>query len=169
VLIRVATTADLPTLRSIEVAAGLAFIDLDMPDVAGHEPPPLSTLRGFVRSGLAWVTVDATDTPTAYLIAEPVDGCLHIEQVSVHPDHARQRLGRQLIEQAASAAGERGLAALTLTTFVDVPWNGPYYLRCGFHYLDRRQETPGLRAIRAHEATLGLDAWPRACMRRDLP
>ena len=28
--------------------------------------------------------------------------------------------------------------------------------------------TPGLQAIRHHEAELGLDRWPRVCMRRDL-
>jgi GNAT superfamily N-acetyltransferase len=167
-LIRAARAEDLPVLQSIEIAAGLAFVDLGMAEIAGHEPPPIDTLTGFVRAGLAWVVADAADQPVAYLIAEPVDGCLHVEQVSVHPDHARQGLGRQLIERAAQAAADLGLPALTLTTFVDVPWNGRYYLRCGFRYLSPAQETPGLRAIRAHEASLGLDAWPRACMRRDL-
>jgi hypothetical protein len=50
----------------------------------------------------------------------------------------------------------------------DVPWNAPYYTRCGFRALDDRELTPGLRAIRAHEAAIGLDRWPRVCMRRDL-
>jgi hypothetical protein len=27
---------------------------------------------------------------------------------------------------------------------------------------------PGLREVRAHENALGLDRWPRVCMRRDL-
>jgi GNAT superfamily N-acetyltransferase len=169
VLIRPARADDVPTLRSIEVAAGLAFLDLDMAKVAGDEPLPAEVLASFLRAGLAWVVADSADHPVAYLIAEPVDGCLHVEQVSVHPDHARRGLGRRLIDQAALAAAGLGLPALTLTTFVDVPWNGPYYLRCGFRYLTPGQETPGLRAIRAHEAGHGLDAWPRACMRRDLP
>ena len=29
--------------------------------------------------------------------------------------------------------------------------------------------TPGLRAIRQREAEIGLDRWPRVCMRRDVP
>ncbi|EST37103.1 hypothetical protein N566_14850, partial [Streptomycetaceae bacterium MP113-05] len=61
-----------------------------------------------------------------------------------------------------------GLPALTLTTFADVPWNAPYYERCGFRPLAVHQETPGLRRRRAHEAAAGLDRWPRLCMRRDL-
>ena len=60
------------------------------------------------------------------------------------------------------------LDALTLTTFRDVPWNAPYYRRCGFRVLDEQEWTPGLRAIREREAGHGLDRWPRVCMRRDL-
>lgn len=60
------------------------------------------------------------------------------------------------------------MPALTLTAYTEVPWNGPYYERLGFRYLAAEEETPGLRAIRRHERAHGLDAWPRACMRRDL-
>jgi len=58
--------------------------------------------------------------------------------------------------------------ALTLTTFREVPWNGPYYQRLGFVYLTVEEETPGLRAIRSSERERGLDKWPRACMRLPL-
>ncbi|WP_411757210.1 hypothetical protein [Streptomyces venezuelae] len=60
------------------------------------------------------------------------------------------------------------MTALTLTTFADVPWNAPYYARIGFRPLADAELTPALRTIRAHEAELGLDRWPRLCMRRDL-
>jgi predicted N-acetyltransferase YhbS len=84
----------------------------------------------------------------------------------VHPNHALQGIGRALIEHAMTWAQSQSLAAITLTTFVEVPWNGPYYERLGFTYLAGRDETPGLRAIREAERVSGLDAWPRACMRR---
>ncbi|NUO59744.1 MAG: GNAT family N-acetyltransferase, partial [Hamadaea sp.] len=57
----------------------------------------------------------------------------------------------------------------TLTTFVEVPWNAPYYARHGYRLLGEDELTSGLRAIRAREAALGLDKWPRTAMRRDLP
>ena len=103
-----------------------------------------------------------------YVVLDVVDGAAHVEQVSVHPDNARKGVGRALIEQAASWATAHDLRALTLTAYVDVPWNGPYYERLGFRYLALEDEAPGLRAIRSHEKTLGLDAWPRACMSRSL-
>ena len=62
----------------------------------------------------------------------------------------------------------RDLHSLTLTTYVHVPWNGPYYERLGFRYLTTEEETPGLRAIRARERALGLEVRPRVSMRRSL-
>jgi GNAT superfamily N-acetyltransferase len=139
-----------------------------MDQVAQDEPYPLPVLAVSQRAGLLWAAADEGDKPVAYLMASVVDGCLHIDQVSVHPGNARQRLGRRLLEHAVGQAAADGLAALTLTTFASVPWNAPYYLRCGFRVLDDAELTPGLRAIRQHEAEIGLDQWPRVCMRRSL-
>ncbi|WP_217207339.1 GNAT family N-acetyltransferase [Streptomyces sp. AC550_RSS872] len=167
--IRPATPDELPALQDIERAAGAAFRDLGMAAVADDEPPALDVLDRYRRAGRAWVACDADERPVGYLICEPVDGALHIEQVSVHPDAARRGVGRALLTYATDRACEEDLAALTLTTFTDVPWNAPYYTRLGFHTLDEAELTPGLRRIRAREAELGLGRWPRACMRRDRP
>ncbi|GAB3985498.1 GNAT family N-acetyltransferase [Plantactinospora veratri] len=166
--IRPARRQDLPGLRDIERAAGRSFRDVGMPEVADDEPPSVEELARHQRAGLAWVAVDADDVPVGYLVAEPVDGNLHVEQVSVHPRAARRGVGRQLLEHLAAHARAGGVPALTLTTFTHVPWNAPYYSRCGFVVLDEPELTPGLVAIRAHEAAHGLNRWPRVCMRRDL-
>lgn len=68
------------------------------------------------------MTVGADDRPLAYLVADPVDGAAHIEQVSVHPAAARRGLGSGLIGHTDRWAAAEGLAALTLTTFSHVPW-----------------------------------------------
>ncbi|KMS72950.1 GCN5 family acetyltransferase [Streptomyces viridochromogenes] len=167
--IRPAIPDDLLVLQDIERAAGAPFRDLGMAAIADDEPPALDVLDRFRRAGRAWVARDTDDHPVAYLICEPVDGALHIEQVSVHPDAARRGLGRALLAHAADHAHEQGLTALTLTTFTEVPWNAPYYARLGFRALAEAELTAGLRRIRAHEAELGLDRWPRVCMRRDWP
>jgi GNAT superfamily N-acetyltransferase len=166
--IRAAVAADLPLLQDLERAAGACFRDIGMPEIAEDEPLGLDELDRYVRADLAWVATVGEDRPVAYLIAEPVDAALHIEQVSVHPDWARRRLGRALIEHAAARAAADGLDALTLTTFTEVPWNAPYYARCGFAPIAAGDLTPGLRRIRDEEAGHGLDRWPRVCMRRTL-
>jgi hypothetical protein len=56
---------------------------------------------------------------------------------------------------------------VSLTTYVDVAWNGPYYQRLGFRYLRDDELGEQLRAIRDREAASGLDRWPRAAMIRE--
>ncbi|MGW6573411.1 GNAT family N-acetyltransferase [Streptomyces sp. NPDC054945] len=166
--VRPARLTDAAVLQDIERAAGRCFRDIGMPEIADDEPPTLDELAAYRRAGLAWVSVGEADVPVAYLIAERVEGNLHVEQVSVHPDHARRGLGRGLLEHLAEFAGRAGVPALTLTTFTEVPWNAPYYARCGFRQLDEAELTAGLREIREREAAHGLDRWPRVCMRRDV-
>lgn len=167
--IREATETELTLLQALERAAGEPFRALGMARIADDEPPSLDDLDGYRRAGRAWVaTVPGDAAPAAYLLWEPVDDAAHIEQVSVHPRAARQGVGRALIGHTAGQATGAGLRALTLTTFTDVPWNAPYYARIGFRTLAETELTPGLRAVRAHEAGLGLDEWPRVCMRREL-
>ena len=163
-MIRRAGPADFPVLRGIEVAAGRAFAAIGMTAIAEDEPFSVAELREFERDGGAWVFAD-DGRVVAYAVVKWVDGVLHIEQVSVHPDAAGRRIGAALIEHAGLAYDT---PALTLTTFTEVPWNGPYYERLGFRALSAAEETPGLREIRRMEAARGLDAWPRVCMRKDL-
>lgn len=167
--IRPGRDADLPALRSLEAAAGEVFRTLGMGAVADDEPPSAAELRRYLSHDGLRVAEDAGGGPAAYVLLEPLDGCLHVEQLSVHPAHARRGVGRSLLDDAALRAAAGGLPALTLTSFADVPWNAPYYERCGFHRLTTAELTPGLRAVRARETAAGLDRWPRVCMRRDLP
>lgn len=169
-IIRIPSPAELPLLRGIERAAGEPFRALGMTAIADDEPPSVAELTRYQQAGRALAAYDerghgegGAGQPVAYLLWEPVDGCTHIEQVSVHPDHGRRGIGRALIDRAM---GDSGPGAVTLTTFAEVPWNAPYYLRLGFRVLADAELTPGLRAIRAREASLGLDRWPRVCMRR---
>jgi GNAT superfamily N-acetyltransferase len=90
---------------------------------------------------------------------EFVDGIPHIWQLSVHPDHVRQGLGRSLVEAASSWARSTGFDAITLTTYRDVPWNGPFYESLGFVVV--HDLSPGLEAIREHEREMGNDAFGR--------
>lgn len=169
-LIRAAHIDELSLLQDIERASGECFRAIGMPEIADDEPLPLEELLGYRGAGLAWVAADGagTGTPVGYLIADRVDGNLHVEQVSVHPDSAHRRIGRALLEHLAERATAEGTPALTLTTFTDVPWNAPYYARLGFRALAENGLGPGLRDIRDREALHGLDRWPRVCMRRDL-
>jgi GNAT superfamily N-acetyltransferase len=167
-VIRAAREDDIATLRRVERASNRMFRDVGMAAVAAYEPTSAAELSTMIGDGRAWVVVDDQDRPVACLFFAVVDGCAHIEQVSVDPDHAGRGLGRLLLAKAEELARDRGLAALTLTTFRDVPWNGPYYRRLGFEVLADDELTPGERAIRDRNASGSLGAWPRVTMRRAL-
>ena len=167
-MIRLSRPDDLPALINVEIEAGSLFRDVGMAAIADDDPGSVAELAVYQEDGRAWVSVDDGDRPVAYLVAEVVDGHAHVEQVSVRPSHARRGLGSALIETLAAWARERGLAALTLTTFSAVPWNAPYYERLRFRVLEEAEIGAGLREIRRAEAARGLDAWPRVAMIRPL-
>jgi GNAT superfamily N-acetyltransferase len=157
--IRRAREGDFGRLQEIERAAGQVFVGVGLERIAADDPFTVDELRAFLDHDALWVYGDPA---AAYVATEVVDGCLHVEQVSVHPDHAHRGIGRELIDFVSRRAG----TAVTLTTFVDVPWNGPYYERLGFRTLADDELTDGLREIRAKETAIGLDIRPRVAMRR---
>jgi GNAT superfamily N-acetyltransferase len=168
VKIRLLGADELTTVQQIENAAGRPFAEIGMHEIANDAPPDHDQLTAFQADGRAWVLVDDLDAPIGFVLVDLVDSGAHIEQVSIHPDHARQGLGRTLIDHVADWARNSGRSELTLTTFTDVAWNGPYYERLGFVAVPPAELGPQLRAIREHEAAIGLDRWPRTAMRRPL-
>ena len=167
-MIRQARPDDLPALVDLEIAAAQPFRAIGLDVVADDDPWTVAELAAYADDGRAWVYAGPGDRPVAYLLVDVVDGEAHVEQVSVHPEHARQGLGARLLEVAREWAVEHELPALVLTTYADVPWNGPYYARLGFEVVPPSLLSDGLRAIRAAEAAKGLDERPRVVMRRRL-
>ncbi|WP_035741401.1 GNAT family N-acetyltransferase [Arthrobacter sp. MA-N2] len=165
-MIRAARADELERLRGIELAAGEIFRSLGMDAIAEDEPLTVTELALFQTRGGALVFTDASDVPVAYLLLERLDGNAHVEQLSVHPSHARRGLGSELLDNAEKWAQAEGLEWLTLTTFRDVPWNAPYYRRLGFEELEPDMLDDGLRGILECEALVGLSRWPRIAMRR---
>jgi len=123
--IRAARVAELPTLQAIERAAGPMFCDIGMPEIAQYDPWPLPVMEARRDAGRVWVVVDDSDEAVGYLIADLVDGCLQIEQVTVHPGSARRGLGRARLDHAANRAAADGVPALTLTTLRTCPGTRP--------------------------------------------
>ena len=163
---RQALLRDIPSIRDLERRAGEPFRALGLDAVADDEPPTVEDLRGPVEDGEIRVIDEGRPDGrlSAWLWLMPLDDGLHIEQVSVDPEHRGRRLGTQLVRWALDRAGELGLPEVTLTTFADVPWNGPLYRRLGFRVLGEQEMKLGLRTIREVERALGLDVVPRVAM-----
>jgi GNAT superfamily N-acetyltransferase len=168
VSVRGVRPGDVSRLQAIQMAAGDVFRDVGMSTVADSPPLPATSLSGYRKAGRAWVAVDDHDEPVGFVVADVVDRAAHIEQVSVHPAHARQRIGSMLLDHVAGWATRHSLLALTLITFRGVPWNAPYYERLGFRELAAAEITPGLAALWAAGPGTSQDGPVRVCMRREL-
>ncbi len=165
--LRAATTADSPRLQEIEIEAGEQFRTVGMSDIAEHEPFSIEELNAYAEAGRSFAAVDG-ERIVGYVVIDRVGDAAHVEQVSVVPDEQGQGIGRRLIDRAGEWAAEQDLGALTLTTFREVPWNGPLYAHLGFRTLGEDELSAELRAVRDHESALGLDPAQRVCMQLDL-
>jgi hypothetical protein len=81
VRIREARVSELSFLQTVDRAAGRMFGDVGMPEIADHHWWPLPVLADRQGAGRLWVAADQADEPVAFLMADLVDGCLHVEQV----------------------------------------------------------------------------------------
>jgi len=76
-------------------------------------------------------------------------------------------IGTALVQAACEEARWAGHRSLTLCTFRDVAWNGPFYRRLGF--VEDPDPPAHVARIRAAEQALGLDrCGAREVLRRDL-
>lgn len=113
---------------------------------------PAEAWRPQLEAGTLWVAED--DGALLAFLAATADGRrLHIDEVDVDRLAQGRGLGRRLMTHAIEWARRRGFAQVTLTTFRNVPWNGPFYASLGFVEDDR---LPALRAILRAEAEKGL-------------
>lgn len=151
--LRTAVASDLQDLARIEIEAGRLFLTVGMPLVAGDEVDE-TELGDAIDAGRVWLA--SYDGSTAgYVSGSSLDGRAHVDQVSVRPEVGGRGIGRALVRHVEQWGREQGLDGTTLTTFRDVPWNGPWYHRLGYRELRADEIGPELRAVMEHEAT-----WP---------
>lgn len=158
-VVRPATADDLARLPELDERAGTIF------RIAGYELPEFDETSE--HEILAVFVID--DPAVGYVQLEERDGQAYIHEIAVIPKSMKKGLGSQLLEHACGWAREQGYSSITLTTYADVPWNGPFYARRGFIEIESTALGPELEATRAHEIEVGLDAvGPRIAMRREL-
>jgi GNAT superfamily N-acetyltransferase len=149
--IRRAEVPDFEQLIEIEVAADKLF------EVAGYGVTPgPATVEELAEAELLLV---AGQPPVGYARVEVVDGRAHLEGLSVRPRAMRRGTGSALVLAACEWAVDNGFTEMTLTTFAEVPWNGPFYAGLGFVELEL--PSAGLLALREAERKMGLDAMGR--------
>jgi GNAT superfamily N-acetyltransferase len=163
--ITAARPGDLAYLPEIELAAARLL--------AGYAPPSVlaettshEELSEALHLGHLWVAL-ADDVPVGFAHVEVLEpDAAHIEEIDVHPDHARRGLGTRLVLAVCAWAVADGYRSVTLTTFRDVPWNMSFYARLGFEVIAANDLSPALRWVVEDEMRRGLDSARRVAMRR---
>ena len=166
--IRLARRDELSLLNEVEQAAAALFREVGFDFAAEIGPLSLDLLRSLQSKDQIWIAAGHDGQPVGFAVVQIVDGLAHLEEISVHPAHGRQGLGRRLIQVVCDWARDGGYPAVTLSTFRDVPWNAPFYERLGFRVLGEEELGPGLLAVREHEAQDGVAVRERVCMRIEL-
>lgn len=122
-----------------------------------------------IRGGTCWVAVDEHDSPVGFLSAEVVaEREFHIHEMWVSETFQGHGIGRALLEAAIEWAVIHHFAALTLTTFRDVPWNAPFCSRCGFEVLSVSGLDERLSGLLREEVEEGFAEGTRCAMRFSL-
>lgn len=153
--IRLARPVDAETLPGVQTSAGVLFRAIpDIAWVADEPVDPPEHYRPMIARGHVWVAEDARGRVVGCLFGEVADDAFHILELAVAQEAQRRGLGRRLLDAARDHARSQRLAAVTLTTFRHVAWNGPFYARYGFVELAHPEAR--LAALVAREAARGL-------------
>ena len=112
--------------------------------------------------------MDRNDHVVGFSMLEIVDGAAHLDELDVHPDHARKGIGSGLLRVSIDWAIQQGYAAMTLITFRHLAWNAPFYERFGFTEIEKHTLAPELSEILQDEASAGINTRHRIAMRLEI-
>ncbi|WP_109910255.1 GNAT family N-acetyltransferase [Klebsiella variicola] len=168
-VLRLTQESDIALLPAIERSAAQAFRQIpSLAWLADSEVISVARHHDYLETEHS-LLAEAAGQPIGFILTEPLDDALFIVEVAVHQDWQHQGIGRMLLKQVIEGAQQMGYpAAVTLTTFREVPWNAPFYTRLGFTMLDELTLPAGLAAKREQETRHGLPPESRCAMRLSL-
>jgi GNAT superfamily N-acetyltransferase len=157
--VRTVRPEELVLLPDVERAADTRFASLGI----GPLPGP-GTVAEFAG---ALVVLVAGDPPVGLCRIDHLAEGAHLEQLSVHPDHGGRGIGRALLRAGMQWGRAHGYDQLTLVTYRDVPWNGPFYASEGFEEIGSADAWLVARGLAPEEEVMG-QGGTRVVMRRRL-
>jgi predicted N-acetyltransferase YhbS len=145
----------LSELPAVERSAAEAFRGSAQPAVVDGQVSPESFYRPLQAQGLVWVAAEGKQV-VGFAACELFTDGLHLCELAVRHDTQRRGAGRALVAACVAEARRRRAAAVTLTTFGQIPWNAPFYARLGFEQLREEDLNRRLKSVLAREAERGL-------------
>ena len=166
--IRKARKDDLPLLGPIERSAAELFRTVGLDFLTYGPTMDESLLSAMSISNHLWVAVNEVDQPIGFAGGEELAGNFHIAEISVSQDAQGKGVGKALMGELMRQAKEEGYPAVTLTTYRNLPWNGPWYHKLGFSEMKVDEMEEKYATIWDSEAQHGHDMNLRCIMRKNL-
>ena len=139
--LRNATALDIPQIRAIGGSATKRFGSIpELTDLANDLEEPL-TIQKWLALGRIYLAEELGNA-VGLIAVYPLDVALYIQEVSVIESHQGKGVGKFLMDAVFQWALVRamhdgtGTARVSLITYADVPWNGPWYRKHGFKEVD---------------------------------
>lgn len=159
--IRQAQPDDITLLPEIERVAALLFksypVDLGIPEEVYQQTTSFEAFGVAQQAGRLWVAeAIRTNDLVGFALVVEVNRYAHLDELDVLPQYGMQGIGSSLLEAVCVWARQGGYPAVTLRTFRDVAWNGPFYQRRGFLVVSSSSLSLQHVAIEEHERQRGL-------------
>ncbi len=166
--LRLARADDADAMHAVEDDA--ASLLREEPSLAGIPLPPSTSAESYrstIAKGNCLVALRGEQV-VGFAAAGRVGRELHLHELSVARAQQGQGIGATLLRALEIDARNCGCRAITLNTYRDIPWNGPFYARMGYVELSDFAGRPHL--AQSHEAAIamGLPAERRCAMIRFL-
>ena len=162
--IRLARAEDAEAFHRVEEDA--AALLREEPSLAGIPVPPSTSAEDYRRTIAARQCLTATvaEEVVGFAAAGRIGRELHLHELSVARAHQRKHIGSTLLRALKIDASNSGLRAITLNTYRDIPWNGPFYARHGFVEVENFEGRPHLAQSLEDAAALGMPRDRRCAM-----
>lgn len=169
-IIRKTKLSDIEHLPLLERSAGSAFKSLpSLAWIADDSVMSAQEHKRLLAKGFSWVALDfLSQAICGFIHAEIIEGEFYVVEVSVSGTYQKKGIGSKLLKTALTQAKSLGLSTATLTTFIDVPWNAPYYQRLGFVILTPDTLPQYIERKLQEEKSAGLPLERRCAMRKIL-
>ena len=172
VSLRTASASDSAAICEIDFSATTKFGSIpELADLAaGEDATP--KIEEWLTLGRIYLA-EEDGQAAGFIAVHEMDGVLYIAEISTHSDFQGKGIGSELLDAAFQWAIDlathdgTGIARVSLTTYPDIPWNGPWYCKRGFKEVDAANVGP-LHSEKMRydeeERTLVRPGYRRCCM-----
>lgn len=170
IVIRPGCLKDASFLPLIEISSGASFRDIaSLAWLADDKVVSEDEHRVFILQGRSWVAEHSQKGAVGFIVVTRNETEIHICQLAVAYEYQRRGIGKQLMETVSVwARKEKGVKAITLTTFENVPWNAPFYRGLGYQTVPQAELSPHLKRCLQQEKMFETPDYKRCAMRLGL-